>query len=338
MPTLSRTSAAVLAAALLLAACGTEGAPPGGGNGEAPVQTEVLCPTDDSAYGDTHPSEPSPRTSGRPSALPLPSAGGATENGVTITALHSWGPESGCAGVDYSADFELTNQLTEAATYTLTFGFLSASGGAVDQGERTVEAVGPGRTVKGTVTMNETPGNSPAVTGVEVTKVRSVPEAEASSASGMCPKSGVHVYADEGDAAMGLRVVGLHLVNCGTLPYRLDGYPKLELQDEDHKTVDSVRILEGTDRISTGLGGDGSPEDVVLGPGEAAVADLAWRNTTQAGEAVNAPYVRVWAGPADAPVTVVPELDLGTTGRLGVGPWRKDETDRGADGTPAARP
>ncbi|WP_020138411.1 DUF4232 domain-containing protein [Streptomyces sp. 351MFTsu5.1] len=338
MPTLPRTSASVLAATLLLAACGTEGAPPGGGNGEAPVQAEVLCPTDHSAHGDIPPSEPSPRPSGRPSALPLPSGGSATEDGVKITALHSWGPESGCAGVDYSADFELTNQLTEAATYTLTFGFLSAAGGAVDQGERTVEAVGPGRTVKGTVIMRETLGTPPAVTGVDVTKVRSVPEAEASSASGTCPESGVHVYADEGDAAMGLRVVGLHLVNCGTLPYRLDGYPRLELQDEAHKTVDSVRILEGTDRISTGLGGDGSPEPVVLGPGEAAVADLAWRNTTQAGEPVNAPYVRVWARPAGAPVMVVPELDLGTTGRLGVGPWRKDETNRGAAGTPATRP
>ncbi|MEU5047748.1 DUF4232 domain-containing protein [Streptomyces griseorubiginosus] len=338
MPTLPRTSATVLAAALLLAACGTEAARPGGGNGEAPVQAEVLCPTDHLAHGDTAPSDPSPRPSGRPSALPLPSVGGATESGVNITALHAWDPESGCAGVDYSADFELTNRLAEDATYTLTFGFLSASGGAVDHGERTVEAVGPGRTVKGTVVMSETVGNPPAVTGVEVTKVRSVPAAEASSASGTCPRSGVHVYADEGDAAMGLRVVGLHLVNCGTRPYRLDGRPKLELQDEDHKTVDSVRILEGTQRISTGLGGDGSPKAVVLGPGEAAVAGLAWRNTTQAGEPVNAPYVRVWARPAAAPVMVVPELDLGTTGRLGVGPWRKDETRRSAAGTPATRP
>ncbi|MFC8363565.1 DUF4232 domain-containing protein [Streptomyces griseorubiginosus] len=338
MSTLPRTSASVLAATLLLTACGTEGAPPGGGNGEAPVQAEVLCPTDHSAYGDTPSSEPSPRASGRPSSLPLPSAGGTTENGVRITALHAWGPESGCAGVDYSADFELTNQLTEAATYTLTFGFLSATGGAVDRGERTVEEVGPGRTVKGTVAMREPLGNPPAVTGVAVTKVRSVPEAEASSASGTCPKSGVHVYADEGDAAMGLRVVGLHLVNCGTLPYRLDGCPKLELQDEDHRTVDSVRILEGTERISTGLGGTGSPEPVVLNTGEAAVADLAWRNTTQAGAPVNAPYVRVWARPGAAPVMVVPELDLGTTGRLGVGSWRRDETYRGATGTPAARP
>jgi hypothetical protein len=31
------------------------------------------------------------------------------------------------------------------------------------------------------------------------------------------------------------------------------------------------------------------------------------------------------AKPGAAPVTVVPELDLGTTGKLGVGAWQKDE-------------
>ncbi|MEU0413175.1 DUF4232 domain-containing protein [Streptomyces griseorubiginosus] len=334
----SRSAPTVLAATLLLAACGTESASPGGGSGEAPVRAEAWCPSDTAPYGSTTRPEPSPRTSGTPSALPVPSAGDTTEESVRITALYAWGPASGCAGVDYSADFELTNRQKAKATYTLTFRFLSASGGPVDTAERTVEAVGPGRTVKGTVVMRETVGNPPAVTGVQLTRIRSVPEAEASSASGPCPKSGVHLYADEGDAAMGLRVVGLHLVNCGTRPYRLDGYPTLELQDADHETVKGVRILEGTDQISTGLGGSGGPRPVVLGPGEAAVADLAWRNTTEFGEAVNAPYVRVRATAAADPVTVVPELDLGTTGRLGVGAWRKDETYRGSIPSSAARP
>ncbi|NUP21392.1 MAG: DUF4232 domain-containing protein, partial [Streptomyces sp.] len=139
---------------------------------------------------------------------------------------------------------------------------------------------------------------------------------------------GTHLYADQGDAAMGLRVVGLHLVNCGTRPYKLDGYPKLEIQDEDHDTVSGIRILQGTDQIGTGIEEDESPRPVVLQPGEAAVAGLAWRNTTQAGDPVNAPYLRVWARPGAAPVMVVPELDLGTTGKLGVGHWRKDETYR----------
>jgi hypothetical protein len=340
MPTASRTTPAVFAAALLLAACGSQSGSPGGGDDGGPVRAEALCPSDVDRYGSSASPEPSPRPSGTPTALPLPpvNGDGGAEEGVKITALYAWGSESGCAGVDYSADFELTNQQKQTATYTLTIGFLSASGGAVDNAEQTVEAVGPGRTVKGTVVVGEMAGNAPEVTGAEVSKVRSVPEAEASSASGECPESGMHLYADQGDAAMGLRVVGLHLVNCGTRPIRLNGYPKLTIQDEDHDPVDGVRILEGTDRISTGLGGDTDPRPVVLSPGEAAVTSLAWRNTTQAGEPVNAPYVRVWATPAADPVMVVPELDLGTTGELGVGPWRKDDTHRDPAGTTEARP
>ncbi|WP_406212323.1 DUF4232 domain-containing protein [Streptomyces canus] len=337
MSTASRTAPAVLAAALLLSACGTQSVSPGGGAGGGPVRAEALCPSDFSRYGSPPSSEPSVRPSGTPTALPLPSAGGTAEDGVKITALYAWGPESGCAGVAYSADFEMTNQQTETATYTLTFGFLSASGGAVDNAEQTVEAVGQGRTVKGTVVMGEPVGNAPEVTGIEVIKIRSVPEAEAPSTSGTCPKSGMRLYADQGDAAMGLRVVGLHLVNCGTGRIQLNGYPKLTIQDEDHHTVDGVRILQGTDQISTGLGGDSRPQPFVLRPGEAALAELAWRNTTQAGEPVNAPYVRVWATPAADPVVVAPELDLGTTGKLGVGPWRKDETHRDPAST-TARP
>lgn len=233
-------------------------------------------------------------------------------------------------GADFSAEFEVTNQGTEAATYTVTLGLRSASGGSVDNAEQTVASVGPGRTVKKTVGMGESLGPDADVTGVEVVKVRRVPVDEASTASGTCPASGLHVYADQGDAAMGLRVVGLHLVNCGTRPYELNGYPELELFDEDHDKADSVRILHGTDRISTGVGGEGSPQRVVLRPGEAARTTLAWRNTTGFGDPVNAPYVRVRAKAGASPVMVVPELDLGTTGKLGVGPWKKDETYRGA--------
>ncbi|MDH6521496.1 hypothetical protein M2163_001514 [Streptomyces sp. SAI-135] len=331
MPTASRTAPAVLAAALLLTACGTQSASSGSDeDGGGPVKAEALCPSDFSRYGSPPSSEPSVRPSGTRTALPLPSAGGdgTAGNGAEITALYAWGPQSGCTGVGYSADFEITNQQTHTATYTLTFGFLSASGGAVDNVEHTVEAIAPGRAVKGTVVMGEGVEHAPEVTGVKVIKVRSVPEAEESSASGACPESGMRLYADEGNAAMGLRAVGLHLVNCGARPIRLNGYPKLAIQDEDHHPVDGVRILQGTDQISTGLGGDSGPQLVVLRPGEAAAATLAWRNTTQAGAPVNAPYVRVWATPTAHPVTVVPELDLGTTGKLGVGPWQKDETYR----------
>ncbi|KMS68424.1 lipoprotein [Streptomyces viridochromogenes] len=340
MSTASRTVPAALAGVLLLAACGSQSASQGDDatwarDAGAPVSAAPLCPSDYSQYGGTPPpagAQASVTPSGSPTPLPLPSPDGPGENGVKVTGLYAWGSESGCAA-DYSAEFEVTNSGRKAATYTVTFGFRAASGAAVDNVEQTVEAVGPGRTVKGAVAVTETAGHAPEVSGVEVIKVRSVPADQAPSASGPCPASGVRVYADEGDAAMGLRVVGLHLVNCGTESYELNGYPELELLDEDHDSVDGVRILKGTDRISTATGGGGSPQPLVLRPGEAAQSTLAWRNTTEAGAGapVNAPYVRVRAKPGAAPVMVEPELDLGTTGQLGVGPWKKDETHRGAD-------
>ncbi|GHH24700.1 DUF4232 domain-containing protein [Streptomyces lanatus] len=327
MSTASRTAPAVIAGVLLLAACGSESASPGGDNGR--VRAEKLCPSQYSQYGGQQAAtEPAASPSGTPRSVPVPSADSEPDDGVKITGLYAWGAGSGCEGVDYSADFEVTNRLAEAANYTVTLGFRPGSGAASVNGEGIVEAVEPGRTVKGTVTMREASVQTSDVTGVEVVKVRSVPTAEFSTASGPCPKSGVHLYADQGDAAMGLRVVGLHLVNCGTGTYRLDGYPKLELHDEDHDPVKGVKILEGTGAISTGLGGSDSPQPVVLRPGEAAATTLAWRNTTElgVGDPVNAPYVRVWPEPDARPVMVIPDLDLGTTGKLGVGPWRKDET------------
>ncbi|QOV37986.1 DUF4232 domain-containing protein [Streptomyces ferrugineus] len=325
MPTAPRTALTVVACAMLLAACGTQSASPGGDD-RGRVRAEKLCPSDFSQYGGAPSAEPTAGPSGTPSPVPVPSGDDGVDDGVKITALYAWGPESGCAGADYTAEFEVTNQQTQAATYTVTLAFRSASAGPAVNRERVVESVAPGRTVKSTVVMKETTVQTSQVSGVEVVEVRSVPTAEASSASGPCPESGVHLYADKGDAAMGLRAVGLHLINCGTGTYRLNGYPKLELQDEDHDTVAGVRILQGTDRISTGVAGSAGPRPVVLRPGEAARTTLAWRNTTQAGDPVNAPYVRVWAKPDADPVMVVPELDLGTTGKLGVGPWQKDET------------
>ncbi|MFI0539553.1 DUF4232 domain-containing protein [Streptomyces sp. WSLK1-3] len=85
-----------------------------------------------------------------------------------------------------------------------------------------------------------------------------------------------------GGRGHGLRAVGLHLVNCGTRPIRLEGHPKTRR---------------------------GQPPTGRPAPGEAAAAGLAWRNTTQAGETVNAPYVRVSATPSADPVMVVPELE-----------------------------
>ncbi|MEN3535847.1 DUF4232 domain-containing protein [Microbispora sp. ZYX-F-249] len=159
--------------------------------------------------------------------------------------------------------------------------------------------------------------------GVRIAKVRSVPADEAPAPAGPCPPSGIRISLGNADAALGLRVVGLRLENCSTRDYRLDGYPQLQLLDEDRKPVTSVEVLHGGGSIVTGF--DDPPRPVTLQPGQSASAGLMWRNTVTAGTPVNLPYVRVTAKAGAPPVMVTPELDLGTTGELGVSPWKKDE-------------
>lgn len=178
--------------------------------------------------------------------------------------------------------------------------------------------------MKHTVVMSGLTRPGSTASRVRIALVRSIPTAEAPATTGPCPSSGIRVTADDGDAAMGLRVVGLHLENCSTRAYRLDGYPQLQLLDEDREPVTGVRILHGSGGIFTDAGYDDPPRPVILQPGEKASSGLMWRNTVTDGTPVNAPYVRLNAKPGAPPVTVTPELDLGTTGKLGVSPWKKD--------------
>lgn len=220
--------------------------------------------------------------------------------------------------------FQVTNHATKPFTYTIGFAFVSDSGAALADTYRTLPDVGPGRTVTGTVGTSDLPPGVRGWAAVRITKVRSVPADEAPAPGGPCPPSGLRLYADEGDAAMGLRVVGLHLANCGTRSQRLAGYPRLSLLDEDHRPVDGVRILRGGSAVASGTGADGPARPFSLKPGQSAHAGLVWRNTVLSGTAVGVPYVRVWAKPGASPVMVTPELDLGTTGKLAVGPWKRD--------------
>ncbi|KJS63080.1 DUF4232 domain-containing protein [Streptomyces rubellomurinus] len=225
-------------------------------------------------------------------------------------------------------DYQVTNQGGEPADVTVTFNRPALIGGGLEPVPRTETALAPGATARGRIDPAD-PRASPrpgTAHQVKIVRVRSVPTTEAPQPGGPCPPSGVRLYADEGDAAMGLRVVGLNLRNCGTSPVSLDGYPTLQLLDHEHLPIDGVRLLSGGAEIATGTGADAPPQKLTLRPGEGAHSTLVWRNTTEAGAAVNAPYVRVRATPNAAPVTVTPELDLGTTGRLGIGAWVKDQT------------
>ncbi|MER6085379.1 DUF4232 domain-containing protein [Streptomyces sp. NPDC001833] len=290
---------------LLVTACGTEHSAAGGGAGAA-VPAPRATVTDPPVDGVRITSVTIPSASPTPSASP---------GSVHADRL------PGDSGI--SAAYQVGNDGDEAMTYTVLFAFTTDTGAVMDTTEVTVPAVAPGRTTTGTVDLGTlAPGASP-VTRVKVEKVSKVPAAEAPARTGACPASGVRLWADDGDAAMGLRVVGLHLENCGKRDYALDGYPALSLLDDDRKPVDGIRILHGGAAIATGTGFDDPPSPLVLKPGETALSGLVWRNTTLAGTAVNVPYVRVLAKPGAAPVMVTPGLDLGTTGKLGVGAWKR---------------
>ncbi|MFJ6382414.1 DUF4232 domain-containing protein [Kitasatospora sp. NPDC092039] len=318
---------AAATAALLLTGCGTTVTTGPGGGAPQASGTPGACGT------------PTPRPTGA-GAEPT----GRAQGGVRITSV---GPAC--------AEYEVTNPNGEPHDVTVVFSLRSAEGAALDNISRTVTALAPGATEKGRIDLNGTPGRlgepalpseaalpgrptprpGPRATKAEILQVRSVPTAEAPGAAGTCPPSGLRLYADEGDAAMGLRVVGLHLRNCGTATVTLDGYPQVQPLDLDRKPLDGVRVLRGGAEIATGTGADAPPQKFALRPGEGARSTLVWRNTTDLGpEPLNAPYVRVRATPDAAPVTVAPELDLGTTGRLGAGAWVREDANEQQPSTP----
>ncbi|GAA2117689.1 hypothetical protein GCM10009759_64360 [Kitasatospora saccharophila] len=283
-------------------------------------------------------------------------SGSAGPCGVAPTAAPAGWVREPVRIVAVSADcleYEVTNRGSEPADVAVLFGWSGSGGRLSVDPSVTQRALAPGASVRGRVQLTGGPvepdrpvggvptgpvrpdplvsvapsssgpsGAARPAPGVKVVRVRSVPTAEAPSEGGACPASGVRVYADRGDAAMGLRVVGLHLENCGTGDLVLDGFPQVEVLDEAHAAVPGVRTLEGGSAIATGTGADAPASRFTVPPGGRARSSLVWRNTNDASsDPVNAPYARVRATPGAAPVMVTPELDLGTTGKLGVGAW-----------------
>ncbi|WP_327235408.1 DUF4232 domain-containing protein [Streptomyces sp. NBC_01317] len=298
---------ALAAIAPLLAACGSESAGAGNtgaGAAGSSTRTQIADPGMDGV---------------RITSLTLPTPSPSPTDDYSVSADRL----PGDAGI--SAAYEVTNDGTETLTYSVIFTFMSGDGGSMGNETVTVRDVAPGKTVRGTVRADQLPSSAPLVTGAKVFQVLKVPADEAPAEPGTCPPSGIRVSTDQGDAAMGLRVVGLHLDNCGTGTYTVEGYPLLELLDDNREPVTGIKILDGSGEITTGAGPDEQPRPVTLKPGESATAGLVWRNTTQSGTPVNVPYVRIRAKTGAAPVMVTPGLDLGTTGKLGVRPWKKTE-------------
>jgi hypothetical protein len=142
---------------------------------------------------------------------------------------------------------------------------------------------------------------------------------------GPCPE-GVEFSTLGADAAMGLRVLTIEMVNCGAEPYTVNGYPSLRLYDEDGDQIE-VAVLQGSGGIASLPDFDVPPAEVVLQPGERAWAGLVWRNLVTEVDVDASTAVRMEAAAAAGqPWLAVPmdvTIDLGNTGRLGVQPWHR---------------
>ncbi|MGW4154343.1 DUF4232 domain-containing protein [Micromonospora chersina] len=148
-----------------------------------------------------------------------------------------------------------------------------------------------------------------------------------------CSPEGIRITGLGVDAAMGLRAMGLELVNCGDRPYVLEGYPAPSLRDADGDRL-AVQVIPGARPITAGF--DQPPTRVVLRPGERAAAALLWRNlvTDSTVVASNAAHLDVAPLPGRPayPVELDGPIDLGNTGRLGVSAWKR------YDGPSATKP
>ncbi|MFF0216197.1 DUF4232 domain-containing protein [Streptomyces vinaceus] len=141
-----------------------------------------------------------------------------------------------------------------------------------------------------------------------------------------CPPGGVRLAEGAGDSAMGLRVADIQLVNCGTEPYVLEGYPEVRLLDRKRAPVE-VAVQHGGDGIAAApTGTEGDPQRVELGPGQSAGFGMVWRNLVTDS---TVPAAEGWvlevtprAGAPRVELELRHSVDLGNTGKLGISPWK----------------
>ncbi|MFF2187075.1 DUF4232 domain-containing protein [Streptomyces sp. NPDC058155] len=139
-----------------------------------------------------------------------------------------------------------------------------------------------------------------------------------------CPPSGLDVVIGGEDAAMGHRVVTVRLWNCGDKPYRVKGYPGLELLDGAREPVD-VEVTHKSDYTYTGRRDD-RPRQLTLAPNATASAVLHWNNrvTSLDGAPTPGAHILVTPAPGEEPVSLPLPIDLGTDGTLDVTSWAAD--------------
>ncbi|WP_162931299.1 DUF4232 domain-containing protein [Streptomyces sporangiiformans] len=134
---------------------------------------------------------------------------------------------------------------------------------------------------------------------------------------GECPPSGVRFGTGLVDAAMGLRAMSLTMTNCGDRPYKVNGYPSVQVLDKTGAPLTGVRTVEGTDEVPMAPDAP-EPKALTLAPGETAHAGLYWRTHVEKGI-----YLRVapQKGRDFATVRADDYLDIGPENILGTTAW-----------------
>ncbi|WP_433381986.1 DUF4232 domain-containing protein [Actinoplanes sp. CA-142083] len=130
-----------------------------------------------------------------------------------------------------------------------------------------------------------------------------------------CPPPGVLITADRGDAAAGYREISLHLTNCGTTDYTLQGRPVITVLDDKQQPL---KVTIGASFHYTA-----DPRRITLKPGQGTSAVLSWHNIVTYGTVQNGAELEV-APVKGAPkqlVKLLAPMDLGTTGKLDTSAW-----------------
>ncbi|THV25954.1 DUF4232 domain-containing protein [Glycomyces paridis] len=129
-----------------------------------------------------------------------------------------------------------------------------------------------------------------------------------------CPPEGFRIgFSEDVNAAMGIRAVGITMLNCGEEPIEVNGYPVVEIPGVE------LEVREGSDTLQ-----DPGATPITVEPGEEVSAGMSWRNLVEGGESVDATSVDIGYSPESPLQTATPPwtIDLGTTRDIEVTAWR----------------
>ncbi|WP_285594905.1 DUF4232 domain-containing protein [Kineosporia sp. NBRC 101731] len=140
-----------------------------------------------------------------------------------------------------------------------------------------------------------------------------------------CPPGGLTYAVGFTDAAMGLRVTGLTVKNCGSAVRTVKGYPDLTVVDEFQRPLDVT--VEHGEAAATGMSSP-RPSTFRLEPGQELSSALSWRSTVTLSEddrSAKAGGVRLTSGKLEQ--MFMAYLDIGSTGDVYVSAWDRPATE-----------